>query len=48
MNDLCLNCNENAVDTLEIYCPYCAMEFHAEMMQYADEIDKLFITAEAN
>ena len=46
--DLCLNCNENAIDTLEIYCPHCALEMYAELMQYSDEIDQLFTVKEAN
>ena len=45
--ELCMNCNENSVDTLEIYCPHCALNMYAELMQYSDEINSLFITAEA-
>jgi hypothetical protein len=45
--ELCMNCNENSVDTLEIYCPHCALDMYAELMQYSDEIDQLFVTAEA-
>lgn len=47
MNDLCMNCNENAIDTLEIYCPHCALEMYAELMQYETELDNLWTTAEA-
>jgi hypothetical protein len=45
--ELCMNCNENSVDTLEIYCPHCALEMYAELMQHSDEINSLFLTAEA-
>ncbi len=45
--ELCMNCNENSVDTLEIYCAHCSLEMLAESMQYTDEINSLFLTAEA-
>lgn len=43
----CMKCNENIVDILELYCSHCSLEILAESMQYADEINSLFITAEA-
>jgi hypothetical protein len=45
--ELCMNCNENSVDTLELYCTHCSLNMLAELMQYSDEIDQLFVTAEA-
>ena len=45
--ELCMNCNENSVDTLEIYCNHCSLDMLAESMQYTDEINSLFLTAEA-
>jgi hypothetical protein len=45
--ELCMNCNENSVDTLELYCTHCSLNMLAESMQYADEINSLFLTAEA-
>ena len=44
--NLCMNCNENAVDTLEIYCQHCCLNMLAEAMQYSEELDQLFITKE--
>ena len=46
--ELCMNCNENSVDTLEIYCPHCSLTMLADSMQYADEINQLFLVKEAN
>lgn len=45
--ELCMNCNENSVDNLEIYCPHCALEMYAELMQYETELNNLWTTAEA-
>ena len=46
--DICMKCNENAVDTLELYCQHCSLEMLADSMIDFEEIEQLFITAEAN
>lgn len=48
MLDVCMNCKENAVDSLELYCNHCSLIMLADSMQYADEIDQLFLVKEAN
>jgi len=45
--DTCMNCNENSVDVTELYCNHCSLNMLAELMQYSDEINSLFLTAEA-
>jgi hypothetical protein len=47
MDYTCMKCNENAVDVTELYCTHCSLNMLAESMQYADEINSLFLTAEA-
>jgi len=44
----CMNCNENAVDVMELYCTHCSLNMLAESMQYTDELNQLFLVKEAN
>ena len=46
MLDTCINCNENKVTMLALYCLNCYLAKNAEV-DYT-EIDKLWLTAEAN
>jgi len=48
MTELCMNCNENAVDTTELYCFHCSLDQLAEAMINSELIDQLFVTREAN
>lgn len=48
MTELCMNCNENSVDTTELYCPHCSLDLLAEAMINSELIDQLFTTQEAN
>jgi hypothetical protein len=47
MTDTCMKCNENSVDTLEIYCQHCSLDLLAEAMIDSEYLDQLFLTAEA-
>lgn len=44
--DICIGCNENAVDRLELYCFTCYVEKNSEI-DYT-QIDQLWLTQEAN
>ena len=48
MTDLCMKCNENAIDKLEIYCQHCSLDQLAEAMINSEYLDQLFLTQEAN
>jgi hypothetical protein len=47
MTDLCLKCNENAVDVTELYCFGCYLDREVEAMIDYGYIDQLFVTKEA-
>jgi hypothetical protein len=44
--DTCMKCNENAVDTLELYCQHCSLELLAEAMENSEILDQLWLTKE--
>ena len=48
MTDVCLDCNENPVDTTELYCFRCYLDREVEAMIGYDLIDQLWTTQEAN
>ena len=47
MNDVCMQCNENAVDVTELYCFRCYLDREVEAMIEYEYINSLFTTTEA-
>ena len=48
MTNVCMQCNENAVDVTELYCFTCYIDREAEsMIEYANT-HQLFLTKENN
>ncbi len=43
----CMQCNENSVDTTELYCFRCYLDREVEAMIEYGYLDSLFLTAEA-
>ena len=48
MLDTCLQCKENAVEEIELYCSHCSLDMLAEAMLNSDLINQLFTVKEAN
>jgi len=46
MDNTCLECNENEITMLELYCFRCYLDREVEAMLDYELIDQLFITKE--
>lgn len=47
MDNTCIECNENAITMMELYCFRCYLDREVEAMIDYAYIDQLFVTGEA-
>lgn len=48
MLDTCLECKENEVEAIELYCSHCSLDMLAQNMINSDYLNQLFTVKEAN